>query len=233
MQIPMNAKVECKDGAAGHTAAIIFDPRTQQVTHVVVKGSGSLIGEYLVPVGEIDKSGQHAITLLWSLSQLADAPRFDRVIAVGGADGSDDGSDEGSDEGSDQSGSVLVGAAMTGAAMTGAAMYMPYAGIDLLDDTVAPPPAYVEIEQTPGSEMAVHLGAHVEAADGRVGTVDEFVIDRKSGAVTHIVLRHGHLWGKREILVPVHDIDHIKDDTVYLNLDKHAVAELPDQPNGG
>ena len=182
MQIPMNVKVQCKGDpqghTAGHTAAVVLDPKTQEVTHVVVKGSGSLIGEYLVPVAEIDKSTQHEITLLWSASQLAAAPRFDKVMAVGGASDSPDN------------------------APTGAALFWPYAGVDLLDDTVAPPPAFFQIEQTPNGEMAVHVSAHVEAADGRIGTVDEFIIDRKSSAVTHIVLRHGHLWGKREILVP-------------------------------
>jgi len=206
MQIRMNVKVQCKDGpeghSVGHTAAIILDPKTQEVTHVVVKGSGSLLGEYLVPAAAIDKSTQHEMTLNWSLNQLAAAPRFDKVMAVGGDD----------------------------SAPTGAALFWPYAGVDLLDDTVAPPPAFFQIEETPNGEMAVHVGAHVEAADGRIGTVDEFIIDRKSSAVTHIVLRHGHLWGKREILVPVHDIDHIKDDTVHLKLSKADIEELPDQP---
>ncbi len=72
------------------------------------------------------------------------------------------------------------------------------------------PAAFVQVEEVPGSGVAVHVGAHVEATDGRVGKVDEFLVDRKSSAITHVVLHQGHLWGKRSISVPVSAIDRIE-----------------------
>ncbi len=59
MQIPIDVEVQCTDGPAGHTAAIIVDPATKQVTHVVVKGKGTLLGEFLVPVDH-DRPGDTA-----------------------------------------------------------------------------------------------------------------------------------------------------------------------------
>jgi sporulation protein YlmC with PRC-barrel domain len=201
MEIPIDVKVLCKDGEAGHTAAIIMDPATQQVTHVVVRGKGTLLGEFLVPVDAIDKSNPHELTLLWSLVELAAAQRFDKAILVG-----------------------------DGGVVPGSAMMWPYAGVSDMNFGAPMPSAFVQVEEVPESGIAVHVGAHVNATDGRVGKVDEFLIDRKTSAITHVILRHGHLWGKHDISVPVSDIDHVQDDVVYLKIDKKAIEALPIVP---
>ena len=85
----------------------------------------------------------------------------------------------------------------------------------------------MQVEQLPEAELPVHSGAHVDASDGRVGRVDAFQVDDATGAITHLVLRRGHLWGKREITVPSSAIDHVADDVVYLRLDKAAIEDLP------
>lgn len=85
----------------------------------------------------------------------------------------------------------------------------------------------VDEENVPPGELAIHRGTDVSATDGHVGVLEEFVIDPKSGHVTHIILRKGHLWGKHEITIPISAIDHHEYDTVYLNIDKDAVKALP------
>jgi sporulation protein YlmC with PRC-barrel domain len=79
-------------------------------------------------------------------------------------------------------------------------------------------------------ELAMRRGARVRAIDGRIGRVDEFLIDPDSGQITHLILRTDHLWGKKEIAIPVAFIDHIEEGRVLLNQDKAAVAELPSIP---
>lgn len=79
-------------------------------------------------------------------------------------------------------------------------------------------------------ELAVRRGARVRATDGRIGRVDEFLIDPESGQITHLILRTEHLWGNKEIAIPVAFIDHIEEGLVLLNQDKAAVAELPSIP---
>ena len=68
---------------------------------------------------------------------------------------------------------------------------------------------------------------HIEASDGKVGKLDELVLDPKSGEITHIQMREGHLWGKKDVAIPVADIDFSDDKTVYLKIDKNAVKALP------
>jgi hypothetical protein len=88
----------------------------------------------------------------------------------------------------------------------------------------------VEHEHIPPGELAVHRGARVEATDGHVGRLDEFLLEPETGYITHLVLREGHLWGQKDVTIPVSGIDHIEEETVYLKLNKHAVESLPAVP---
>jgi uncharacterized membrane protein/sporulation protein YlmC with PRC-barrel domain len=88
----------------------------------------------------------------------------------------------------------------------------------------------VEEEQVPPGELAVHRGTRVEASDGHIGEVGEFLIDPKSGHVTHLVLREGHILGKVAVTLPLSTIDHVEEDTVYLKLGKEDVESLPALP---
>jgi sporulation protein YlmC with PRC-barrel domain len=88
----------------------------------------------------------------------------------------------------------------------------------------------VEHERIPPGELAIRRGARVEATDGHVGRVDEFLVDPTNGYITHLVLREGHLWGQKDVTIPVSQIDHIEEDSVYLKLDKHSIEMLPTIP---
>ena len=88
----------------------------------------------------------------------------------------------------------------------------------------------VEHERIPPNELGVRRGARVEAVDGHVGVVDEFLVDPANGHITHLVMREGHLWGKKDVTIPVSEIDRIEENTVYLELDKHSIEALPAIP---
>jgi hypothetical protein len=88
----------------------------------------------------------------------------------------------------------------------------------------------VEHERVPPGELAVCRGSHVRATDGDVGRVDEFLVDRETEHITHLVLREGHLWGQKDVLIPISEIGQIDEDRVYLTLSKAEVARLPTIP---
>jgi len=73
----------------------------------------------------------------------------------------------------------------------------------------------VEDERIPPGEMAVRRGAEVRATDGHI---------------THIVLREGHLWGRKELTLPLSSIDRMDEYVVELKLDKKSVKSLPAIP---
>jgi sporulation protein YlmC with PRC-barrel domain len=88
----------------------------------------------------------------------------------------------------------------------------------------------VEIERVPLGELAVRRGTRVEATDGHVGRVDEFLVDAESEHITHLILREGHLWGQKDVTIPVSEIARVEEDTVYLKLTKEQIEALPTIP---
>jgi len=85
-------------------------------------------------------------------------------------------------------------------------------------------------ERVPNGETALHRGATVAAVDGPIGKVDELLIEPEDGHITHLVLREGHLWGKKDVVIPVSAIRKIKADTVFLKLGKKAIEAMPTIP---
>jgi sporulation protein YlmC with PRC-barrel domain len=79
----------------------------------------------------------------------------------------------------------------------------------------------------PPGDLCICRGARVQASDGRVGWVDEFAVVPTNGEITHLLLREGHLWGRKEVAIPVSAIERIEEKAVYLNLNRRAVEALP------
>jgi sporulation protein YlmC with PRC-barrel domain len=102
----------------------------------------------------------------------------------------------------------------------GSYFYMPYV---IPDRTVQVP---VEQQQIPPGELAVRRGTRVEATDGYVGHVDEFVVNPENGHITHLVMREGHLWGQKDVIIPISAVGNVREETVFLKLDKHQVGAL-------
>jgi hypothetical protein len=88
----------------------------------------------------------------------------------------------------------------------------------------------LEDEEIPSNELSIRRGAGVEATDGAVGRVDEFLMNPDNDHITHLVLREDHLWGQKDVTIPVSQIDHYEADTVYLKLGKRGIEALPAIP---
>jgi uncharacterized protein YrrD len=70
----------------------------------------------------------------------------------------------------------------------------------------------------------------VEATDGYVGQVDELLINSNSMQVMYLVLLERHIFHRREITIPISQVDHIAEGTIYLKLDRQGVEALPTTP---
>jgi sporulation protein YlmC with PRC-barrel domain len=103
----------------------------------------------------------------------------------------------------------------------------------MMEPYVVPEAKWVAMEHEcllPG-ELAVRRGTQVEATDGHVGRVDEFLVNPANGYnITHLILREGHLWGQRDVTIPVSEIDRMGEDTVHLKMDKRSIEALPAIP---
>jgi sporulation protein YlmC with PRC-barrel domain len=88
----------------------------------------------------------------------------------------------------------------------------------------------VAAENLPKDELALYTGMKIEASDGKVGKLDALVMDPDSGAISNVMMREGHLWGKKDVTIPISAIEFADGDTIYLKLDKEAVKALPAVP---
>ena len=102
-----------------------------------------------------------------------------------------------------------------------------YGGYDDFSGMPDPMANVYRKEMVPEGEVAISRGLSVEATDGFVGTVDELVINPETGAVTHLVLRTGHIWGDAEVSIPVSQVKKVDSLAVYLDRDKESIETLP------
>ena len=96
--------------------------------------------------------------------------------------------------------------------------------------TMDPGIVAIEQEYIPKDELAIRRGDTVFALDGGIGRVDEFLVDPKSDVVTHLVMREGVLFGRKDVTIPVAQIERFENDTVYLKMTKKQIGELPTVP---
>ena len=88
----------------------------------------------------------------------------------------------------------------------------------------------------PHKRADVHLrstqavkGYHLQASDGIVGHVCDFMMDDESWAISQIVVKTGHRFTGKEVLIPTSKIGRIsyEESTVLVNLTKEAVEQSP------
>lgn len=72
-------------------------------------------------------------------------------------------------------------------------------------------------------------GYHVQATDGIIGHVCDFMMDDKSWAIGQLVVKTGHRFTGNEVLIPANQVDRISydDSTVFVKLTKEAVEKSP------
>jgi hypothetical protein len=57
--------------------------------------------------------------------------------------------------------------------------------------------------------------------------VSGLVVDPNDHHVTHVLLEQGHLWGKKEVTIPITAVKDVVDEGVRLNLARDEVRGLP------
>jgi len=72
-------------------------------------------------------------------------------------------------------------------------------------------------------------GYHLQASDGLMGHVCDFMIDAQSWAIRHLVIKTGHRFSGKEVEVPTIKVERISWDEskVFVNVSKEAVEQSP------
>jgi hypothetical protein len=229
IDLPTKAEVHCADGLAGRSTYVIGNPINRQITHLVVQSLLPPFHEYLVPVDQVAETTDNRIKLKCTRSDLRKMELFNNEEFI-----------------RTESAGMLHLPYVYPALGYMSDVYWPYAPAEMgypsdVDWSYARPEVRdmsekadtyrpVKRQNVPPGESALRRAARVEATDGYVGQLDELLINSQDMQVTHLVLLERHIFQQREITIPVSQIDHLDQHTIYLKLDRRSVEELPTTP---
>jgi uncharacterized membrane protein len=88
-------------------------------------------------------------------------------------------------------------------------------------------------EQVPMGGVSIRSGLEVQASDGKVGRAVNLLEDPESGQITHFVLREKHLWGEKDIVVPISFVEYVDNEAIHLKIDMQAIKAMLAVPTRG
>ncbi len=82
------------------------------------------------------------------------------------------------------------------------------------------------IDRVPLGEVEIRRGDPVHARDGWIGAVQGLVIDPADHHVTHVILQEGHVWGRKQVAIPIGAANRAGDE-LRVDLTKDEIEALP------
>jgi hypothetical protein len=78
------------------------------------------------------------------------------------------------------------------------------------------------------------VGHHIEATDGAVGHVEDFIIDEETWAIRYLVATTRNWWPGRKILISPKWIERVSwnESKVYVNITRESVKQAPEYVSG-
>jgi sporulation protein YlmC with PRC-barrel domain len=211
VRLNLGSQVRCSDAVFGEVADVVVDPTTGRVTHLVVCRRHDPEERRLVPIARASPGAEATEVLLdgtvAEISQL-ECPRESAFLRVG--------------ESLPRDPNWELGIAD----VYGMPYLMPgdeFGGMPEDPD----PHTVVGYDRIPKGEVEIRRASRVTSADGHtVGHVDGLMV-ADDQHISHVVLEHGHLWGRREVGIPIAEVDHVENDEVVLRLTRDEVGALP------
>ncbi len=211
-QFMIGTEASCSDGMVGRVTRVIVDPLAEKVTHLVIGPEHRRDADRLVPLDLIDATaGQVRIGCTRAgFEQLDPAEESQFIPSTTGYEGLGYGAGEvGYWPYYRLGGGMGVGGLGLGGGM----------GVGGI------PARIVTRETVPLGEVDVRRGDYVHATDGDIGRVQGLVIDDGSRHVTHVLLQEGHLWGHKEVAIPIGAVASTSDG-IQLTLTEQQVQDL-------
>jgi sporulation protein YlmC with PRC-barrel domain len=215
LKLELESLVRCVDGPFGELADVIIDPTSRCVTHLVVAPFGRHSLASLVPI-ELAARGDGpppAVSLRCTVEEARRLPPVQEFayLRLGESPANDPDWDVGIEN-------VLA-----------LPYYQGYAGFGAepvdLDAHLS-----MTYDRIPKGEVEIRRASEVTSSDGhRLGHVDGFLVD-DDDQITHLILERGHLWGRREVTVPIGAVTEVATDSVAVRLTRAEVGALPSLP---
>jgi sporulation protein YlmC with PRC-barrel domain len=209
LTLVIGTEAVCSDGFRGEVQGVVIDPAAGTVTHVVVEPEGRRGLARLVPLDLADvQPGQ--LGLRCTEAEFKDLAAAEETLAefVPGYP-------------------VPVQLIAPGWRDAG--------GPAVAGSSIPRIPEQETIDIVPPGEVEERRGDHAHATDGDVGQVHALRLDPGSRQVTHVLLREGPAWARKEVAIPFGKVTGF-DGGLRLSLTRQQVRDLPradiDHPDG-
>jgi uncharacterized protein YrrD len=211
MDLNKGASVHTTDGrAAGHIERVVLDPKTKEVTDVVVRKGLLFTRDKVVPIADIHAEPDQPLVIQLSADKLDELPDYEETKYIV------------ADEDHLADKPVKRPDRLAPAVY----WYPPYLESPMMP---APAPSVIKTVQVniPTGTVAVKEGALVLTRDEKhAGTVEKVLTDTQTSQVTHLLISTGTIQ-KEKRLVPVAWIDSMDDKEVRLTVGSAVVEKLP------
>jgi hypothetical protein len=215
-------KLEASDGEIGHVKDLYFDDQNWAVRYVVADTGSWLPGRQVLlaphAFGGLDQAGK-LLQVNLTRKQIEDSPSIELHKPV---------SRQYEEEYYRYYGWPCY---WQGDGLWG------MSGFPILELPVKPLPSGPVAASGPQPERAdAHLrstqavdGFHLQASDGIIGHVCDFMMEAENWAIRHLVIKTGHRFSGKEVQIPTRAVDRISypDSTVFVNLTKESVQQGP------
>ncbi len=192
----------CTDGARGEVRSLVVDPAARTVTHLVVEPECRRGLARLVPLDHVEAANDRVV-LRYTEAEFMDLTPAEETVAefVRGYDAPIQmlaPGWQGTDVPAVDGGTVPVAREM--------------ADVDLVPDVL------------PGEDEE-HRGDRVHATDGDIGRLRAVSAEAGTGRITRLLLREGHIWGRREVSIPG-DVVRFGRDGISLTVSRRQAGDL-------
>jgi sporulation protein YlmC with PRC-barrel domain len=206
MRLDLGSSVQCTDAAFGELADVVVDPIARRVTHLVVAPHGHHEAARLVPI-ERARPAADGLALDYSIADVEalEPVQESAYMRAGERVVADPDWDIGAED-------VLA---------------LPvYQELNGMGSAIDPDPhVMVTYDRIPKLEVEIRRSSPVYSTDGHhLGHVEGFLVG--SGEMADIILERGHLWGRREVVIPAAAVERVENDKVTVSLTKDQVGEL-------
>ena len=206
MRLVLGSPVHCADSPFGELADVVIDQISRRVTHLVVQPRHHHEAARLVPIDRAQSIAED-ITLDLSTEELERLEPLQEAafLRLGEFPVADPDWEVGIPQ------------------MLALPVYPAADGMAITVDPDAPVPWWYD--RIPKGEIELRRSSAVTSADGHhLGHVDGFVV--ADDVITAVVLERGHLWGRREVVIPYEAIAGAESDAIVLSLTKDEVGAL-------
>lgn len=209
----IGAHATCTDGGCGHLTRVIVDPVARALTHLVIRPRPGQGPDRIVPI-ELAEAAPGEVRLRCTRAEFDHLDRAEETEFLPGN----------------------YAYAPYGPTEASAWPYYGLGSAAMNAEIAAAAPHVVTHDAVPLDEVEIRRGDHVHATDGSIGRVQGLVIEPANHHVTHVLLQEGHLWGRKQVAIPIRAVSGVEPEGIRLSMSRSEVEDLPpvmlDSPAG-